>query len=170
MPFSANGSVVSTDLNNMLRGLYRDNSDHAVTGTTNETDMGSVSITANSIGATGGLHAHAAGSITGTAGNRTIRIYFGGSSFGTFVINAANNDNWIVDIWIYNTATNAQRIMVRFVNANPSTGVVDNHYASYTTSSKDTTSNQTLKLTGQLANSGDTLTQSIFDVYVVQIT
>jgi hypothetical protein len=45
------------------------------------------------------------------------------------------------------------------------------HYSmDYITAAIDTASNATLKLTGTLGNSGDTITETVFDVFVVQIT
>src|SRR5256885_541424 len=111
MPFSTTGSVISTDLDNMLRGLYRDNSDHALTGTLVETNLSSTSIGASTIGSTGGLFVHAVGTAIGAGGTKTVKMYLGASSFFSLSV-PANNQCWFIKAWIYNTATGAQRIFV----------------------------------------------------------
>jgi|SRR5690348_8096121 len=165
MPFSSTDSLTSTNMNNMLRGLYRDNSDHAVTGTTNETTLGTTTITANTIGATGCLHVIASGTITGSAGNKNIKFVFGGTTVSS-TGSIAGTANWLFDVWIFNTATNAQRILVILKDHSTATAF---SYG-YATTAIDTTSDQVLKITGTLINGADTITQSAFDVFVCQIT
>lgn len=164
MPFSTTGSVVSTDLDNMLRGLNRDNSDHAQTGSTTETTLASYSVAANTVGATGGFRVLAAGSISGTAGTKTIRLYLGSALIATITQAAGTNSDWFFDAWCFNTATGAQRWFVQRNTNDALTSSFD-----YATTSIDTTANQTLKVTAQLGNAADTVTQSIWDVFVVQI-
>lgn len=164
MPFPTSGSVISTDLDNMIRGLYRDNSDSALTGTTNETTLKSFSVSANTIGATGGLHIIIAGSISGTAGTKTFRLKFGATTIATITQAAGTTSDWYFDVWLYNTATNAQRWFTQRNGNDLLTSFFD-----YLTSSEDTTQNKTLAVTGQLGAAGDTVTQTMFDVFVVQI-
>ena len=165
MPFPTTGSVISTDLDNMLRGIYRDNSDSALTGTLVETTLKSVSIAANTIGPTGALHVVFGGKITGTAGTKIMKLKFGGTIIATTSDSAASVLDWYFDAWCLNTATNAQRWIVHL---RQDSAVGDR--VSFQTSVIDTTQNQTLLVTGQLGNVGDTLTATIFDVFVVQIT
>src|SRR5690242_16819609 len=120
MPFNSTDSLTSTNMNNMLRGLYRDNADHAVTGTTSETTLGTTTVTASTIEATGCLHILAAGRITGRAGSKTLTFYFGGTSINTTGV-LAGTAAWRFDIWIFNTATNAQRITILRSDQSPST-------------------------------------------------
>lgn len=163
MPFSTTGSVISTDLDNMLRGLYRDNSDSALTGTLVETTLKSFTIPANTIGPTGGIHLIIAGTIAGVAGIKTLRLKFGGVLISQINITAPSFPDWGMDTWIFNTATNAQR------RRNYQTNDTANVILGYGTGSLDTTQNQTLLVTGQLGNVGDTITQTMFDVFIVQI-
>lgn len=165
MPFSTTASIVSTDLDNMLRGLYRDNSDSALTGTVSETTLKSVSIAANTIGSTGGFHLLIAGSLTGAAGAKTIRLKLGATTIATITDGAATVTDWFFDVWCYNTATGAQRWSVQRVTNDLLTSSYD-----YTTSALDTTANQTLAVTGQLGNVADTITATMFDLHIIQIT
>jgi hypothetical protein len=165
MPFSTTGSVISTDLDNMVRGLYRDNSDTALTGTLTETTMKSVAIGANIIGATGAIHVIIGGTITGNAGSKTLRVKFGGVLVDNILGNAGTTQDWQFDIWIFNNNNTTQRIMGKRRD-----DTTPNLIASGAgTINVDTTQTQTLALTGQLGNVGDTITVRIFDVFVVQI-
>lgn len=165
MPFSNNYSVIAADMNNMLRGLYRDNTDRSITGSLTETDLGSVSILGGTITATGGLHVISAGTITGVAGTKRMRLYLGATALIDTTALAGTSD-WYLEAWIYNTASNAQRCSVIW-STNAST---TNYNKDYITAAIDTASNQTLKVTGTLGNVGDTIAETMFDVMVIQIT
>lgn len=164
MPFSTTGSVISTDLDNMLRGLYRDNSDSALTNTTNETTLKSVSIAANTIGPTGGFHVMICGSLTGTNSTKTLRLKFGATTLATITQASGTTSDWYFEAWCFNSATNAQRW---FIQRNGNDLLTSTFLR--TTSAEDTTANKTLLVTGQLGNVGDTITQTMMDVFVVQI-
>lgn len=167
MPFQANASVISTDLDNMLRGMFRDNSDHAITGTVAEMDLTSFTLTANTMGPTGALLINFSGTFTGAAGIKTVRFYFGGTAVITLAVLAADT-YWNGEIWIYNTAANAQRAAYRMSSA-PGSGIVSTHVGASVTFAKDTTANQTIKLTTQNASAADTTTEQTFNVMVVQV-
>lgn len=168
MPFQANTSIISTDLDNMLRGMYRDNSDHAITGTVVETDMATFLLTANTMGPTGELVVHFSGSFTGAAGLKTVKLYFGGTLILSLTTNSVNDVYWNGDVRIINTSAAAQRVAYR-ISCAPVNGVVSSHIAATALIAKDTTANQIIKLTAQNVNAADTTTQQTFDVMVVQI-
>ncbi len=119
-----------------------------------EDTLSSTTITAGYLGTTGGVKIKAAGTKTGEAGNKTIKLHFGASSWT--VCAAANNTNdWRVEAEICNTAAGAQRISwVGWDGATPLQG--------YETASIDTTAAVTLKLTGECADAGDTVTQTMW--------
>lgn len=165
MPFSSTGSVTSTTLDNMLRGLYRDNADHTVTGTAAETTMASTSITGSTIGATGAIHVLAAGTISGTNDTKDIRLKLGSTTIATVARNAAGTQDWVIDAWCFNTAANAQRWMI--VRSTASALTTDFDYA---TSAEDTSTTLTLAVTGDLANTADSIVQTSFDVFIVQVS
>jgi len=164
MAFSSTASIISTDLDNMLRGLYRDNADHAVTGTVSETAMATTTITGGVVGATGGLLIFAAGTLAGTASTKDMRLEYGGTTIATVAHGAATVSDWFFLALMTNTSASAQRWFVLRSTADLLTATFD-----YTTSAIDTSTNQTLEVTGDLANSGDTITQTIMNVFLVQI-
>lgn len=164
MPFSATASIISTDLDNMLRGLYRDNSDTVLANTTNEVTLKSVSIAANTIAPTGGIHFIMAGTLAGTNSTKTMRLKFGGTTIATITQGAGTTTAWHFDVWMFNSATNSQRLIIR-TNVNDLLTLQE----TYSTLAIDTTANQTLAVTGQLGNIADTITQTMMDVFVVQI-
>jgi hypothetical protein len=164
MPFSTTASVISTDLDNMMRGLYRDNSDTGLTGTTGETTLKSVNIAGNTIGATGSLWIIACGTIAGAAGTKTIRVYLGATLVATITRGAAFTNTWGFQIFLSNVSVSAQRHFDIF-----SLPDSDAFGASISSTAVDTSQNQVLKVTGQLGNSGDTINQNMLDVFVVQM-
>lgn len=149
----------------MLRGLYRDNSDSALTGTVSETTLKSVSVAANTIAGTGGIHVLICGTLAGTNSTKTIRLKFGATTITTITQAAGTTSNWFFDVWIFNSATNAQRVYIQRVTNDLLTSTFG-----YSTMSEDTTANKTLAVTGQLANVGDIITATMMEVFVVQIT
>ena len=150
----------------MVRGLNRDNSTYTVTGTTAETDMAPLSITGGTIGGTGGIHVIATGTITNVgSGAKDIRLYLGATAVATVSRTAANAQDWQIDAWCFNTSSSAQRWKVVYSSADALTLSCD-----YITSAIDTASTQTLKVTGDLADATDTITQTMFDVFQVQIS
>lgn len=166
MPFAADASLVKADLDNTLRGLHRNNSNSAVTGTTVETDLSSFSVPANTIGATGTLWVFAIGTIAGTVGTKTLRLKFGTATLGAAVTRGATFiDTWVFAVQISNTASGAQRIKIFRPTADTAAISIE-----YTTSAIDTTLAQTLKVTGQLGDAGDTITQTSFEIFVAQVT
>ena len=166
MSFSNTQSIVAADMNNCLRGLNRDNSTYTVTGTTTETNMAPLSITGGTIGATGALHVIAAGTITNVGGGtKDIRLYLGATVIATVSRTAANAQDWQIEAWCFNTSSSAQRWKVVHSTADATTLTGD-----YTTSAIDPASTQTLKITGDLGDATDTITQNIFDVFLVQVT
>lgn len=149
----------------MYRGLYRDNSDTALTGTLVETTLKSVSIGANTIGATGALHIIAGGTITGAAGTKTLRLKFGGSVIDNILGNAATVTDWQFDMWMFNNNLTTQRLMGKRRDDVSASLIVSGAGSVFI----DTAQTQTLLLTGQLGNVGDTITARFFDVFVVQV-
>ena len=164
MPYTNSQSIAASDLNNMLRGLYRDNTSRSTSGT-GEDDLGSLSISGGTIGATGSIEVLVAGTITGAAGNKTIKLYFGGTAIIT-TATAAGTSSWMLRARISNTATNAQRIFVEWGDHQS----VSNYNKAYTTQTIDTTAAVIVKATGECANGADTITETMFEVQIQQIS
>jgi hypothetical protein len=166
MPYVDTNSITAADVNNCLRGFYRDNTTHTVTGTTDETTMGTVSVTAGTITATGALHVVAAGTATNVGGTaKTVKLYLGATAVATVSRTGANAQDWLVDAWCFNTAAAAQRWVIVYSTTDATTVTMD-----YTTSAIDTASAATLKCTATLTGATETVTQTAFDVFVVQVT
>ena len=166
MPFSNTDSLVAADANNMLRGVRRDNTTYSNTGNTNENDMASWAMTGGTMTATGALHIMAAGTITGAAGTKRIRLYFGATVIvDTTAVGAGSVSDWWMDAWVYNTASAAQRCVVLWHDPMNAT----NFNMDYITAAIDTTASVTVKVTAQNGAAGDTITETTFDAFVVQI-
>ena len=163
MAFANTSSFTASDANNMLRGLHRDNTTYS-TQAVAETDLASYTLTGGTMGATGALHIQAAGTTTTATDTKRIRLYFGGTAIIDTTAVTGTSD-WWMDAWVYNTSASAQRIVVQWSTHNSAT----NYNKDYTTLAIDTASNQIIKVTGILANAADTISQTVFDIFVVQI-
>ena len=166
MAFTNINSIVANDVNNMLRGLSRDNADSAHTGDTNETNLSTLSITGGTVGTTGTLHILATGTVTNSgSGAKTIKLILGSTTIVTVSRTGANAQDWIIDAWMFNISTSAQRWTLQRSTADAVTTDGD-----FIGSNEDTTANLTLKVTATLANGADTVTQTMFNVFIVQVT
>lgn len=166
MPYANTNTLTANDMNNVRRGLYRDNTDHTLTGAVAESDLASVTITGGTIGATGRLIVEAAGAIANAAGTKRIRMLFGATAIYDTTAQAGTADWWVRAV-ISNTATGAQRISVTASDHTSATALTQKDY---TTAAIDTTANVILKLVGTPAGAADTITQTKFEVEVQQIT
>jgi hypothetical protein len=150
----------------MLRGLNQDLTSNSVTGTTDETNLTSFAMSGDTLGATGTLHVRAWGTITGTNDTKTIKLIFGSTTLYTIVRNAAGTQQWLFDTWISNTTTSAQ-LSGGIESKDSSTDII---ISNSTASNEDTTASVTIKVTGTLANSSDTISQKGFSINIVQVT
>ena len=163
--FANTDSITATDVNNMLRGIIRDNTDNSHTGNINETALASTTVTGGTIGATGALLILAAGTVTGTNDTKTIDLQFGSSTLASFTHNAAAVNDWMFAVLMVNTTTSAQRtIIIKNVNS------LSTLQTDYLATSQDTTANRTLRVTVTLANGSDSVTQTMWNVFQVNIT
>jgi hypothetical protein len=117
------------------------------------------------MGSTGRIIVEASGTVTGSAGAKTIRFDFGSQNVW-ITASETGTDDWSVRAVISNTATNAQRIQFEGSSHN---GITMNH-AGYLTATIDTTASVTIRCRVQLANGSDTVTQTKFEIMVQQIT
>lgn len=126
------------------------------TSGTGEDDLMTTVIPAGALGTFHGVLIRAAGTKTGSAGNKTVKIYFGSSAF---IFNAAANDTntWRVELFVWNTTASAQRITAFGLNG---TTV----YQTYAATTENTANATTVKVTGEAANGGDTITQTMMTI------
>jgi len=132
-----------------------DNSNAATAGA-GEDDLKTLAIEASALGDTGGLRITAAGIKAGANDNKTLKFYLGVTGI-TF--HAAANDvvDWRFEAEIFNTAAGAQRVSWKGYNG---TTLLQGYEAW----AEDTTADIILKLTGECANAGDTITQTMWVV------
>lgn len=125
----------------------------AVTGTTDETALATITIPANAMGANGALHIQTVRSFNNDASGKTSRIRFSGISGTQYRATADANTAGIADyIMIANAnATNAQ------VGGPPSTGA-GLGVGTPVTSAVDTTAATTVVITGELTDGNDNIT------------
>lgn len=148
--------VVSTAATNYQLGPVASSYADVSTSGTGEDDLASTTITGASLGNIGALRITAAGTKTGGGGNKTIKLYFGSASY-TFHGAANNTNDWRLTAEIVNTSTAVQRISWQgWDGATPLQG--------YETSTENTAADVTLKLTGECADGGDTITQTMWTV------
>ena len=129
-----------------------DNTDYSTTATA---VLKSLTIPGYYLGSSGGIRIRAAGTKTGSAGNKTLNLWWDGI---TYTFNAAANDTneWYIDAELFNTTLATQRITwYGFNGATPS--------QSYETASKGTTANRTVGVQA-ISAAGDTITQTMFIV------
>ena len=144
-----------------FKGFEYDNSDASTSGA-GEDDLKSTTIPSPMLGDRDGFRIIAAGTKTGANGDKTIKLHWGTSSWT--VCAAANNQNdWRVEAIIFNTAVNAQRISwIGWDGATPLQG--------YETATIITckmagwAADPIVKITGECADAGDTITQTMWIV------
>lgn len=139
----------------------------SVTGTTSETILATINIPANALGSHGILAISDTWTHTNSANNKNLRARLGGIS-GTVVMNITNTTtlNYTDERRVQNRgATNSQTVST-------SNGGVSGGYgagtAALATPVTDTTLAFDLVLTGQLANSGETITLERYEVMLIR--
>lgn len=130
------------------------------TSGTGEDNLKTYGITGSSgfMGAAGRrMRVWAAGTKTGSAGNKIIKFHLGATSWTVF---PSANDvlPWKFEAEIYTTASNAQVLLLRFSQNNV---VV---YDQRQTAALDMLMTQTMKLTGECLNAADQITQNLWVV------
>jgi hypothetical protein len=136
----------------------------AHTGNTTETALRTVTIPANSIGPNGILKVTALYSFTINANNKTPRIRLGGmSGSGLYSLAIASQGAVAILREVQNRNSASSQVFVPF-GTTTSYGVIG---AAAGTATQDTTTDLDLVFTGQLANSGDTITLESYTVEVL---
>lgn len=137
----------------------------AVTGTTTETALATVTIPAGAMGLNGGVEIRTSWTYTNSANNKTIRHRFGGIS-GTvyFATTATTSATAVITTRIRNRgAANSQ------IGAGPSTGFgpYTGGSGAHVTSAVDTSAAVDISITGELANTGETITLNSYEVWLL---
>lgn len=132
----------------------------SVTGTTTETALATCTIPAGAMGTSGGLLIYSTWSVTNSANTKTLRGKFGGTAFFTQGLTAAAHYSDIRRV--RNRSVSAQ-IFSAAAGANP----VGASSLAVTTASVDSLSSVDVTFTGQLANTGETITLENYEVWLL---
>lgn len=137
--------------------LAKDGTQHALTGTLTETVLATIAVPGATLGPNGILRINALWSMTNNANNKTPRIKFGSVLFyeNNFTTTASLQHLVII------RNRNSQAIQI----GQPLTflGFAQSQFA-VVTATIDTSASQNIQFTGQLANTGDTLTLEAYSV------
>lgn len=124
---------------------------------TAETDLHtSPTIKGGTLGAKGGLHITAWGTVTGAANTKTIKVKLGGTAICTFTFTAGQSGNFYLDCWLANTSETANRAggVIAVITGTQAVaaafGALDN-----TTPNIDTTADKTVAISGTTPNAAD---------------
>jgi hypothetical protein len=131
------------------------------TGTTGEVTLATITVPANSMGANGILRITSQWTMSGAGGTRTPRMKFNGTSFNGITMALGTLSARIQSQIANRNATNSQ-VGNQIDQANWSA----NTTGAAITSAHDTTGALDVTITGQLANSGDTIT---LESYLVEL-
>jgi len=141
--------------NNVFSGhtIIRNVTSVTRTGTTDETDlMAAATILAKKMDSVNGVRFTAWGRNTGAAGTKTIKFYWGATAY---TVHPADNNasEWRLDVEIQNGSFSSQRIWLLMRTG----GIIT--FDDYTTASVVTTEAVSVKLTGQLSDGSDSISQ-----------
>lgn len=143
-----------------IRTLGQSNSAQSVTGTASETTLATITIPARSMGESGTLFITTVWSYTNSANAKSCRVRFSGASGTQFLaVSPTTTASMRAQCQIGNRASTSSQ--VGGPSGATAFGVVA---ASPITSSVDTTVDTTVVITGQLANTGETLTLEAYTV------
>lgn len=129
----------------------------AHTGDTNETTLATITIPANRLGKNGRMRITAQFSYTNSANNKIIRVRFGNTQFYAATLTTTTHTKVIVDIGNRNSASSQ-------VGGSLVAAGVGSSASTMPTGTVDTTADRNVTLTGQLANTGETVTLETYSV------
>lgn len=164
-PMVPNGAPVAGSAGSGSVGLLaKSGTASSITGTLTETPLATITIPANALGANGQLRINAYWTTTNSVNNKTLRVRLGAGGIGgsadfTGVMTTVGN------VWSATLITNANATNSQFAlseAARGSDGLVTTGFNA--TSAIDMTASQSLVITGQLANTGETITLNSYSV------
>lgn len=132
----------------------------AHTGTTSETTLATLTLPANIMGVNGVVRVMLLWSATNNANNKTVRFKFGGSTFYAVAITTGVMCQAIVEVPNRNNASSQ-------VGAQSAFNGVGNGGAAVITAAVNTANAVTMLITGELANSADTITIEAYSLEVL---
>jgi hypothetical protein len=137
----------------------------SVTGTTNETALATVSIPAGSMGTSGGLHVYTTWTMTNSANSKTPRIRLGGIAGTAFMAVGFTTAASFADFRrIKNRGAANSQVAAAPAAASSPFGASS---SAVTAGAVDTSAAQDLVISGQLTNTGETLTLESYEVWLI---
>lgn len=134
----------------------------SVTGTLTETTLATITIPANAMGVNGAIRITPLFSYTNSANTKRLRIKFAGNEYWNLPVTTTASSQSITMIRNRNAA-NSQVGMALAVNSGLSQATT-----AVVTSAVDTTTDQPLTITAQLANTGETITLEAYTVEILK--
>jgi hypothetical protein len=155
--FGSSGSGLA--LNSAIVPYTKSTTDASTSGT-GEDDLRTTTLYSRELGLKNGVKVFAAGTKTGSAGNKTEKLVLGSTTIAT--IGPANDTNdWSIEAEIWNDiGTGSQNY--RTITYNGSTVAHD-----VGTASENTLNDLVLKITGECADGADTITQTMWRVEII---
>jgi hypothetical protein len=137
----------------------------SVTGTTSETTLASVTIPGGSLGQNGALRIEFSASWTANTNVKTVTVKLGGTSIGIFSRSGGTETGARSQITVRNRGAQNSQVVSLPGSTTVVFGVFTSTYP--LTLSKDMSQDQTLTITGTLANGADTVTLESYLVEVI---
>lgn len=123
-----------------------------LTGTTNETTLATITVPGGALGLNGQIEAILHFTYTSSANNKTLRLKFGGTTF--FQISATTTANYQLYLRVSNRNSAASQLAFTLTNGTSGLGQSG---SAIVTGTIDTTADQDILITGQLALGTETI-------------
>lgn len=137
----------------------------SVTGTTAETALASVTVPANAMGVNGILRVHTTWSYTNSGNNKIVKVRFGGIGGKSYLNTTATTTATLKHVFqLANRGVANSQVAGTYSAA--TAGIWGPTASALTTSAVDTSGETTVVFTGQLANTGETIT---LESYLVEL-
>ncbi len=146
--------------------LHRGNAAITHTGTAAETNLITHTLKAGSLGLDDGLRLRVAGTTANgaTPGAKTIRLYFGTQVLSTCVVASADTHSWWIDADVFNANSQSAQTYGSLCVHTPNDADGGAARVKSAGASVATTGDVTVKVSGQLGDSGDSIVINAFDI------
>lgn len=135
----------------------------ALTGSTNETALATVTVPAGLMGVDGALHVYTTWATTNSANNKTLRVRFGGAAGNAYMANVLTTSASFNDMRrIRNRNSAASQVGTGSASASAYAAAG----GAVTTSAVDTASAVDLVLSGQLATAAESISLENYEVWI----
>jgi len=144
--------------------LAKSGTSASITGTVTETPLATIAIPANLLGANGQIRINAYWTITNSGNNKTLRVRMGGGGI-TGQVEFAGTMTTVTPIWSNTLIANSNAVNTQFSVSEAPRGVDGLIVVGFNgATTVDMTAAQSLVITAQLVNVGETITLNGFSV------